>query len=54
MTNSLSIYTKDHTDMVLSFEWIKHIGLQGETEGLITAIQDHALNTSFCSEHIVK
>ena len=27
---------KDHIDMQLSFEWMKHTGLKGETEGLIT------------------
>ena len=28
---------KDHVDVELSFEWMKHIGLKGETEGLITS-----------------
>ena len=28
---------KDHVDVELSFEWMKHTGLKGETKGLITA-----------------
>ena len=28
---------KDHVDVELSFKWLKHTGLKGETEGLITA-----------------
>ena len=39
---------------VLSFEWMKHAGLKGETEGLITAAQDQALNTRYYSKHIIK
>ena len=31
---------KDHVDVELSFKWMKHTGLKGETEGLITAAQD--------------
>ena len=27
---------KEHVDVELSFEWMKHTGLKGETEGLIT------------------
>ena len=27
---------KDRVDVELSFKWIKHTGLKGETEGLIT------------------
>ena len=45
---------KDHIDMQLSFEWMKHTGLKGETEGLITAAQDQALNTRYYSKHIIK
>ena len=45
---------KDHIDMQLSFEWMKHAGLKGETEGLITAAQDQALNTRYYSKHIIK
>ena len=37
---------KGHMDIELSFEWMKHTGLKGETEGLITAAQDQALNTT--------
>ena len=40
----------NHIDMQLSFEWMKHTGLKGETKGLITA----ALNTRYYSKHIIK
>ena len=45
---------KDHVDVELSCKWIKHTGLKGETEGLITAAQDQALNTRYYSKHIIK
>ena len=45
---------KHHVDVELSFEWMKYIGLKGETEGLITAAQDQALNTRYYSKHIIK
>ena len=45
---------KDHVDVELSFEWMKYTGLKGETEGLITAAQDQALNTRYYSKHITK
>ena len=45
---------KDHVDVELSFEWMKHTGLKGETEGFITAAQDQALNTRYYSKHIIK
>ena len=45
---------KDHVDVELSFEWMKHTGLKGKTEGLITAAQDQALNTRYYSKHITK
>ena len=45
---------KDHVDVELSFEWMKHTGLKGETEGLITAAQDQAPNTRYYSKHIIK
>ena len=38
---------KDHVDVELSFKWMKHTGLKGETEGLVTAAQDQALNTMY-------
>ena len=41
-------------DVELSFQWMKHTGLKGETEGLITAAQDQALNTRYYSKHITK
>ena len=44
---------KDHVDVELSFKWMKHTGLKGET-GLITAAQDQALNTRYYSKHIIK
>ena len=45
---------KDHVDLELSSEWMNHTGLKGETEGLITAAQDQALNTRYYSKHITK
>ena len=33
---------------------MKHTGLKGETEGLITAAQDHALNIRYYSKHTIK
>ena len=45
---------KDHVDIELSFQWMKHTGLKGETEGLITAAQEQALNTRYYSKHITK
>ena len=45
---------KDHVDVELSFKWMKHTRLKGETEGLITAAQDQALNTRYCSKHTTK
>ena len=45
---------KGHVDVELSFEWMKHTGLKGEFEGLITAAQDQALNTRCYSKHIIK
>ena len=45
---------KDQIDMELSFKWMKHTELKGETEGLITAAQDQALNTRYYSKHIIK
>ena len=41
-------------DAELSFELMKHTGLKGETEGLITAAQDQVLNTRYYSKHIIK
>ena len=41
----LHLYGKDHVEVELSFKWMKHTGLKGETEGFITAAQDQALNT---------
>ena len=45
---------KDHVDVELSFEWMKHAGCKGESEGLITAAQDQALNTRYYSKHNIK
>ena len=42
-----------HVDVELSFEWMMHTGLKGETEGLITAAQDQALNTRYYSKHTI-
>ena len=45
---------KDHVDQEVSFQWMKYTGLKGETEGLITAAQDQALNTRYYRKHIIK
>ena len=45
---------KDHVDQEMSFQWMKYTGLKEETEGLITAAQDQALNTRYYSKHIIK
>ena len=45
---------KDHVDVELSSKCMKHTGLKGEMEGLITAAQDQALNTRYCRKHIIK
>ena len=45
---------KDGVDVELSFEWMKHIGLEGEIEGLIAVAQDQAMNTRYYSKHIIK
>ena len=34
---------KDHVDVELSFEWMKHTGLKGETEGLISGTEHQIL-----------
>ena len=55
MHGKLSNYLdKDHVHVELSFEWMKHTGFKGETEGLITAAQDQALNIRYYSKHIIK
>ena len=41
-------------DVELSFKWMKHTGLKGETAGLITAADDQAVNTRSYSKHIIK
>ena len=45
---------KDHVDQEMSFQWMNYTGLEGKTEGLITAAQDQALNTRYYSKHIIK
>ena len=45
---------KDHVDIELSFEWMKHTGLKGKTEGPIMAAQDQVLTTKYYSKHIIK
>ena len=32
--------SNDHIDISQSFQWMKHTGLKGETEGFIKATQD--------------
>ena len=41
-------------DVEISFKWMEHTGLKGETEGLITAAQYQALNARYYSKHIIK
>ena len=50
----LKYLDKDDIDMELSSEWMKHNGLKGEIEGLITAARDQALNTRYYSKHVIK
>ena len=38
---------KGNIDKQQSFQWMKHNGLKGETEGLIMAAQDQALKTRY-------
>ena len=38
---------KEYIDIQQSFQWMKHSGLKGETEGLITVAQDQALTNSY-------
>ena len=45
-----SYLDNDHVDVELSVKWMKHTGLKEETEGLITAAQDQALNTRYHSK----
>ena len=45
---------KEYIDIQQSFYWNKHSGLKIETEGLITAEQDQALNTRYYNKHIMK
>ena len=50
----LNYLDKDHVNIELSFKWMKHTRLKGETEGLITAAKDQALNIRYYSKHIIK
>ena len=52
MTKFTHLQRNPHIE--LSFEWMKHTGLKEETEGLITAAHDQALNTWYYSKHIIK
>ena len=45
MESSPNYLDKDLVDVELSFQWMKHTGHKGETEGLITAAQDQATVT---------
>ena len=45
---------QDLVDVELSFKWMKHTGLKGQTEGLITAAQDQALNTRSYTKYTIK
>ena len=50
----LNYLDKDHVDAELSFKWMKHTELKGETEGLITVAQDQTLDIRYYSKHIIK
>ena len=55
MHGRLPEYLENPTiDMEQSFQWMKHTGLKGETEGLIIAAQDQALKTRYYAKHIMK
>ena len=53
MGNSQST-RKRIVDKQQSFQWKKHVGLKGGTEGLIAAAQDQTLNTRYYNKHIMK
>ena len=44
----------EYIDLDQSFQWMKYVGLKGETEGLVVAAQDQALKTRYYSKHIMK
>ena len=55
MHGRLPEYLENPTiDMEQSFQWMKHTGLKGETEGLIIGAQDQALKTRYYAKHIMK
>ena len=45
---------RSHRYIELSFKWIKHTRLKGDTEGLIIAAWDQVLNTRYYSKHIIQ
>ena len=45
---------KEYVDIKQSFQWMKHSGCKGETEGPITVAQDQAFNTRYYNKHIMK
>ena len=45
---------KEYINIQQSFQWMKHSGPKGKTEGLITAAQDQALNTGYYNKLIMK
>ena len=44
----------NYIDPDQSFQWMKYVGLKGETEALVVAAQDQALKTRYYSKHIMK
>ena len=54
MASSPNQPDEECVDVELSIRCMKHCRLKAETEGLITASQDQALNTRYYSKHIIK
>jgi hypothetical protein len=49
-----NVDNKQHVNKFHTFKWLKRANLKGETESLIIAAQDQALNTRYHQKHILK